>query len=302
MAGDKEKVQTSTNTPFGSQYISSAMGDVQKFYETGRPYWAQAPVNTVTHDAFNMTAANARGNVPGLPQAQNYATGMIANNGMTGDMNQVAGDIRNGMRQTWAELTPFSNGSMQEDPRLQQMLNTNADRAANAAATRFGGGRYGSAAIGQGVGSAVADATNPTMLQSNENARSRQLQAASTLGSLNVAGNGLLGNIYEGGLNRATQATSMLPALNELRYDGATRLAGIGDYFQQRDQAQHDYQGDLLKERVGLMTALGGMGGTTIQKAPGPSAAQSILGGAATGGALLGPWGAIGGGLLGAFG
>src|SRR5690606_9261467 len=129
---------------------------------------------------------NNNGMTAGMNQAAGLLGGYAANNGLTADMrnninmlnsyaanNGVTGDIR----KTADYLTPFASGKFQEDPRLQRQLDINADRAANATATRFGGGRYGSAAIGNAMGSAVADANNATMLQSNENARTRQLQA-----------------------------------------------------------------------------------------------------------------------------
>jgi hypothetical protein len=196
------------------------------------------------------------------------------------------------MKRTAGYLTPFANGSMQEDPRLQEMLDYNTNQAANATATRMGGGRYGSAAIGNAFGSAIGAANNSTMLQANENARSRQLQAS-----------GLLGQMYQQGANNAFQAGAMLPGLNNLRYDGMSRLAGVGDFFDTRNQQQADMTRNNGWDQLGKYNSVvqgnGALGRSSTT--PGPSAAQSILGGAATGAALLGPWGAIGGGLLGAF-
>jgi hypothetical protein len=131
------------------------------------------------------------------------------------------------------------------------------------------------------------------MLQANENSRNRQLQAS-----------GLLGNLYQQGVGNAMQASAMIPSLNNLRYDGMSRLAGVGDFFQDRAQTQADMTRNNGWDQLGKYNAIvqgnGALGRSTTT--PGPSAAQSILGGAATGGALLGPWGAVAGGLLGAFG
>lgn len=160
--------------------------------------------------------------IQGLQDANNFAQGMIQNNGMTGDLNRTAG-----------YLTSFADGSYQEDPRLQQAMAARETRAANnAASLASGSGRYGSGAMGTTMGNAMADSSNELMLQSNENARNRQLQAA-----------GQLGNLYEGGLGRAAGAAAMLPGLNEMRYDGADRMAGLG--------AQEDaFQQSLLNSKV----------------------------------------------------
>jgi anti-sigma factor RsiW len=247
-----------------------------------------APISQTTADALGWTKALATQPLPGADSANWMTNQIIQDHGMNGGTHRVE-----------AALTPIMNGSLQEDPRLQAMLDTNANRAANAAATRFGGGRYGSAAIGQGVGQAVADANNATMLQSNENARTRQLQAA-----------GQLSNMYQTGVSQALQASSMQPSLNDLRFDGAQRVAGIGDYIQNRDQAEWDYPQTRLGQFGSLVQALGGMGGTATSVAPvqRASTAQRLIGGALAG-ASLGDktgfgtgLGAIGGGLLGLFG
>lgn len=160
--------------------------------------------------------------IQGLQDANNWAQGMIQNNGMTADLTKTAGYLDN-----------FANGSYQEDPRLQAAMAARETRAANnAASLASGSGRYGSGAMGHTMGTAMADSSNELMLQSNENARNRQLQAS-----------GMLGSMYSDGLGRAAGAAAMLPGLNELRYDGADRMAGLG--------AQEDaYQQSILNSKV----------------------------------------------------
>lgn len=277
MPGSKDKTQT--NKPYGAEYVDYANSQAQGIYKKLKsPSAGIAPTSPYTTRAMKQTAALAQRGIPGLKNAFGFSSNMLANNGMTADMTANA-EILKGI----------AAGNQIEDPRLQQMLDANAERAANAAATRFGGGRYGSAAIGNGLGSAVADANNATMLQSNENARGRQLQAS-----------GLLGQMYDSGAARAFQAGAMLPTLNNLQYDPASRLAGVGDFYTGQKQARIDNQKEQLNWYNGIINGNGRLGGSTTT--PGPSRAQSILGGAATGGALLGPLGAIGGGILGAFG
>jgi hypothetical protein len=263
--------KTSTVTPYGAPFIDYGNQQAQNLYKQGvKSPPTLAPVSKYTTQAMNGTVNLANQGVRGLDDAYG-----LLGSFMTGQGSPAADS-----------LSQFASGQYQEDPRLQQMLDTNADRAANAAATRFGGGRYGSAAIGNGVGSAVADANNATMLQSNENARNRQLSAAGTLGGLGM------------------QSAAMLPTMNNLSYDPMSRIAGVGDFYDTRAQTALDMKRNNGWDQLGKYNAIvqgnGALGRSTTT--PGPSAAQSILGGAATGGALLGPWGAVAGGLLGAFG
>ncbi|MDG2570838.1 hypothetical protein P7L87_25130 [Vibrio parahaemolyticus] len=244
------------------------------------------------------------GMTPGMSEAAGILGGYAANNGMTPDLQQAAG-----------YLTPFANGSYQEDPRLERQLDINADRAANAGATRFGGGRYGSAAIGAGIGNAVADANNGIMLQSNENARNRQLQASGILGDMyqgaanrGVSAAGAMGSLYSQGADNMSTAAALAPAFNTLRYDSASRMAGVGDVRHQYAQSKYDAPFDRLAQMAGYITPIAGMGKVVNSTKDGPSAAQGILGGAFTGGKIgsaFGPWGTaagvVGGGILGGF-
>jgi hypothetical protein len=207
-------------------------------------------MNANQKSGLSRTAGLARQGVPNLGSLFSTQKNLLANGGMTSGMQNAAGLLKG-----------IASGNQVEDPRLQQMLDTNADRAANAAATRFGGGRYGSAAIGNGVGSAVADANNATMLQSNENARNRQLQAQ-----------GMLGQLASTGANNMATWASMTPTLNELRYDGATRLGSVGD-------AQQDFQWNRARNLTNLVGGLLGTGATTQSTGTAqnnPSMAQNL--------------------------
>lgn len=268
----KDKTTTSTQSlmPSLQPQVNSYLGKVGNVYNPGG-YLPK--VNTTTKAALNQTKALAKQPVPGLTEAQGMVTGLLGNGGMTA-----------GMQQASDYLTPFASGEYQEDPRLLATLERERNNATNAAATRFGGGRYGAAGMGTGMGQAQAAATDSLMLQSNENARNRQMQAAQAMGALGQSGAG-----------NALTAGSMVNGLNDLRYDGTSRLASVGDYF-------GGYKSGQMQQFAGALSPFLGAGVTTTNRSPGPTAAQSILGGAATGGALLGPWGSVAGGLLGAFG
>jgi hypothetical protein len=110
--------------------------------------------------------------------------------------------------------------------------------------------------------------------------------------------------------------------LNELRYDGASRMAGVGDYFQNRAQADRDnqianYTGnqtapwEQLARYASVVNGQAPFFGTQQKTVPNQrgSTAQRLIGGATAGagmGSMFGPWGtglgAIGGGLMGLWG
>lgn len=280
----KPKSETTTTNPMASAQpaIDGIIGAAGDWYNSKQGQ--QAPMNAYTKSALNQTRALSSQPVTGFQTAIDVNGAMINNGGYTPDL-RVAQNF----------LNPFAAGQYNEDPRLAASIAERENRAKNAAATQFGGGRYGSNAIGQGMGSAMATAGNDLMLQSNENARTRQLQAS-----------GLLGNMAEGARSAVMQGTSMLPMLDNLRYSGAERMAGVGDYYQNRAQERQDMPFNRLSQYGGLISQMsGGYGSTTKPKAG--NAAMSAVGGALSGaklGSALGPWGTaiggIGGGLLGA--
>ena len=288
--GSSTKKTTSTNQmyPALQQGWDNALGEGWDIYNNNQGKSGLAPLNAHTKDAFQQTHALASSGVPNLDQIYGVQSGILGNGGYTSQMSDAAG-----------YLTNFANGSYNEDPRLQRVLNAERTKATNAALTSLGGGRYGSNAIGQGIGNAQAAATDQLMLQSNENARNRQLQASGQLSSLAA----------QGANNMATWG-SMSSGLNDLRYDGASRIAGMGDYIQNRQQTAYDNRNGYgnLNSYVGILSGMGNAGSTQITKTPGPSGAQSILGGAAMGAGIgskipgLGAgWGGILGAGIGAF-
>ncbi len=287
----KQKTSTSTNQMFPALEAgwNRALGSAGKTFKNASVP-RLAPLNQDILSSFQQTRDLANQGVPNLDQIYGVQSGILGNGGFTSQMTDASNYLRN-----------FADGSYHEDPRLQSVLNAERTNATNAALTGLGGGRYGSAAIGQGLGKAQAAATDQLMLQSNENARNRQLQAAGQMGSL-----------ASQGANNIFSAASLSPMLNELRYDGTSRLAGIGDFLQNRSQDRINQRANFPKENLnwytGILSGMGGQGSTTISRTPGPSAASSILGGA-LGGATIGSnikglgagWGGILGAGIGAF-
>jgi hypothetical protein len=284
MGSMKTAVSTNQMYPALEAGWNTVLGNAATVYKNTKVP-KQAPLNNDIKNSFNQTRSIAAQGVPNLDQLYATQAGILGNGGMTGTMQDSVG-----------YLTNFANGSYQEDPRLAAAIAEREKRAMNGAATQFGGGRYGSVAIGQGMGGAMATAGNDLMLQSNENARNRQLQAAGQIGQLGTAG----------AQNMATWG-SMSSGLNDLRYDGASRQAGIGQYLQDRTQGRNDQRAGFgwqnLGNYAGILGGMGNQGGTTISKTPGPSAAQSILGGGLAGmkfGSSIPGVGAGWGGILGA--
>jgi hypothetical protein len=208
-------------------------------------------------------------------------------------------------RQAAGYMDPFARGDFQEDPRMLAALKAREGRAMNSASTSFGNGRYGSNAIGRGVGSALAEAGDELMYQSNESARNRQLQASGMLGDLYTTGAGQklnatgqmadiygqgaqqklgalgqMGSLYEGGRTAALAAAGMQPSLEALKYLGADKMNQAGQAYTDRAQTERDalikrYEGqqsgtagwDALAKYVGAMSGMGKAGETKSQVA-----------------------------------
>jgi hypothetical protein len=169
-----------------------------------------------------------------------------------------------------------------------------------------GSGRYGSGSHDAAIAAAIA----PTLAQ--DYAQRQQLQMQAT---------GAMGDIYSQGLQRAGQASQLIPTLDEARYGSAAHLMDLGQQQRSYDQALLDQQlkiwnaqqalpWESLQRYAALAQGAGGLGGTQITSSPGatqPSSTQRILGGALAGaglGSAIFPGvgtgiGALGGGLLG---
>jgi hypothetical protein len=301
--------------PYGWANVDNVQANAARLYYggSGKPYKGptQAPINKYTTQALDQTRGLAGQDVPGLAQATAFNTGMIQNNGLTPELQGVAGNL-NPMAQSETGLTSgqdeaagylrgFAQGDYYDDPDFNRMLDRNAERAGTIAKTTYGGGHFGGAAFGAGLGQSISDANLNAIVGNHQFSRGQQLSASGQLGGLystganqKLAANGALSDIYGQGLGRAFQAQANLPALNELRYDGAARLAGVGDYYQNYNQQKLAGQIDQKNQQSmepwanlnrfsDVMTGTGKLGGYTFGKTAGPSQMQSTLGGALAG-------------------
>jgi hypothetical protein len=263
----------------------------------------QAGVDPRTTEALQMTEDTARNGYNLAPAAGGVAQGILGNMGMSAQAQP-------GLDSLAATARGDNLGVI--NPALQSMLNTNSENAMNKVNSISAGmGRYGSASHGAAAGKAITDATAPLLAQNYEAERGRQLAASQ----------GMVDN-YGAGMDRALRTAASGSAIQDLQYDPARRLAGVGDFYTGRNEDLLSQQRDLYDqaqsrpwEQLARFNAIasgaGSLGGTQVSTAPRQSSsmAQKAIGGAAAGGAagsMFGPWGtgigAAGGGLLGLFG
>jgi hypothetical protein len=177
---------------------------------------------------MNQTIANAQGGImntagqsvaEGLPsQPYRTAIGQMQSSGLSPDMQSQIGKLQ-GMA-----------GGDDNNPYLQQMLDTQANRLRNqVGSTMAGGGRYGSAGHQDALVRSISEAQNPILMQAYENNRNRMLQANQTI--LGAQGQGA---------QRALGWGALSPELDSLQYRPYERMGAVGDYLQGRDQSELD--------------------------------------------------------------
>jgi len=182
----------------------------------------------------------------------------------------------------------------QSNPYLQGVLNQQMDKVNSAMS---GGGRYASGSHAAAIAQAIA----PTLAQDY---MQRQ---------------GMAADIYGQGLQRAGQATQVIPSLDQAQYQPMQTLTGLGQFMTDRQQqslnqtlallnAQQARPWEQVQRLAAIASGAGGLGGTQVTGVPvnQPSSLQRILGGGLAGaglGSMFGPVGtgvgAVGGGLLG---
>lgn len=285
-------------------YLSGAMQTANAYLQGNygyQPYTGPttAPLNNnITQGMLagqNIAANNLSGS-PNVLAGQSYLGDLIKNQGMTDNLNTVAGQFGD----------IYSQNIGQQNPYLQGVLNQQMDKVNSAMS---GAGRYGSGQHSAGIAQAIA----PTLAQDYMQRQQLGMQAT-----------GALGELYGQGLTRAGQAAQLAPALDEAQYAGADRLIGYGNIQRSYDQAvmdanlklwnaQQAYPWEQLARAQAIFGQAGGLGGTQITSTPGatpPSGTQRALGGALAGaglGSAIFPGigtgiGALGGGLLGMMG
>lgn len=189
-------------------------------------------------------------------------------------------------------LQQIQAGGQQQNPYLQSILDTSNRRIGDRInSSMSGAGRYGSGQHTDVMARALAESADPILAQD-----------------------------YTQGLQRAGQWAQLMPTLDQAQYAPAQTLMALGQYNQDRAQAQLNDQIKLYNAQqarpweqvaraMGIAGGAGGLGGSQVTASPiqQPSSLQKLLGGglagAGIGGSFGGPLGAgvgaVGGGLLG---
>jgi hypothetical protein len=227
--GSETKTQsgTQTATPWAGSipHLNNIMATGEGLFRSGQGTSINPlPANT----AMNQTLANAQGGImntagqsvaEGLPSLPyRTAVGQMQSNGLSPDMAAQIGKLQ-GMA-----------GGDDNNPYLQQMLNTQADRLRNQVGSSMSGaGRYGSAGHQDALVRSISEAQNPILMQAYENNRNRMLQANQAI--LGAQGQGA---------QRALGWGALSPELDNLQYRPFERMGAVGDYLQGRSQAELD--------------------------------------------------------------
>lgn len=166
--------------------------------------------------------------------------------------------------------------------------------------------------LGLGGGQLAADLYGMG-LQGDISRGGQQIQAGQALGQLGLGGLEGMGGLYGDIGQQQFRAGTLTPTYQGMQYGDIDRLMGVGG--QTEDQTQRLMQaamdrwnfaqqapGQALGQYSNLIYGLPSGYGTETTTAPGGSRVAGGVGGAMAGGAALGPWGALGGGLLGMMG
>lgn len=298
---------TQTNEPWSvsKPWLSQAMQEAGYLYQNdlGFKPWmgaTQAALNPLSTQALDWTKQLAQG---GSSLIDNTFGGLSQMMGQGGLSDEVRSSLEPFMATARGDFLKSPN------PYLSDMLTNQGNQIKNqVASTMSGAGRYGSGAHADIMSRAISESTLPILAQNYENERGRQLSAAQGLT-----------DTYTGGLDRMLRGSAMAPSIEALRYDPASRLGAVGDFYGARDQYDlnslierwnqaESRPWDQLGRANAIFTGIGQMGGTgtTVKPVTGPSTAQQAVGGALAGaglGSTFGPWGAgIGAGLGGLAG
>jgi len=282
---------------------SSTTNDLNKFADTNVDYTNATGLNYLKNGGTQAYTGAIQGDqsaqsqqaLAGImgaaqsPQASllgntglNYANNVIGQNGLSDEMR--------------AQLQPListanGDGLKTVNPYLQQQIDAmNAQISDRVNGAMSANGRYGSGAH-TGVLSNQLGIANANILSTNwENSLNRQMQAGQSLA-----------DIYGQGLNRAGNMALNGSQITDQIYSPFERMAGVGDYYDQRNQGAADanlqryginspLQKNDLSWLSGIANSTPSYGQTTSSNTPitKPSAVQSALGAGSTIAGLLG--------------
>lgn len=291
--GGDQQTQTQTNDPWSGQqpYLK------QIFNEAARLYGGDQYANGLQRQSSfaSMFGGGAGGGGGGGLGGGAFGKAMQQATGQFGQKVGAAADAVNptaGSGAAPSSVIPFSAETEQALQQQAQMAQ-NSPTAGLLDATLRGDYLYG----GAGFNRAYDAAANRIMPQINSSF-ARAGRSGSGLAQTAMAG--ALGDAFAGQYgqerNNQMQAMAMAP---QVRYADVDRLAAVGE---QREGLQREYAMEPW-DRLNRYNSMiqGNYGGTSTSTQPVyRNKAAGALGGAAAG-SYFGPWGALGGGLLGYF-
>lgn len=250
---------------------------------------------------------------PGIA-GTDLAAQMSAYGGMYQPAQQTAGQANLGMTgpgNIASYMNPYTsqvrtNALADLESARRSAVQQTGERAMQARA--FGGSRQGVAEALTNAGFAKQAGTLGTQLNENAFNQAVQLQAADLARAQQAAAANQAAGLQGAQLRLAGagQLGSLAQQQQALRLGGAQAVMGAGGARQAADQQQMDAIRNIGLQRLGIVqSSLGAQPanlGGTVSTPTSSNPAAGALGGALAGGQMFGPYGAIAGGLLGAFG
>jgi hypothetical protein len=301
MAGSKTQTSTATSEPWkdAQPALRTAVGDATKLYQSGVGFQPYTGSTVVPYAQQSIQGMNAMQNAAqGAQGAFNQNFQNVGNAVGQGGLNDL-------QRQSVERLQPFARGDLLNgNPHLESMIQRGANDIGSQANLLAGAaGRYGSGAHTSVLAREIGDMANTMRYNDFNTQQGRQMDA---IGSIFNAGQQQFGNQMQG-------TNAMMNAYMGMMAPGET-MQGIGANYE--DLATRTMNDQLrifnetqnapwaaLERLNAVASGAGTLGNTQQTTAQGPSRLTSALGGALGGATLFpGPLGAIGGGLLGAFG
>lgn len=301
MAGSKTQTSTASSEPWkeAQPALKTAIGDATNLYKSGVGFQPYTGSTVVPYAQQSMQGMNAmQGAAEGAQGAFNQNFQNVGNAVGQGGLNQL-------QQQSIDRLQPFANGDMLNgNPHLDRMITRGAEDIGSQTNLLAGSaGRYGSGAHTGVLAREIGDMANTMRYNDFNTQQGRQMDA---IGSIFNAGQQQFGNQMQG-------TNALMNAYGGMMAPGET-MQGVGANYE--DLATRTMNDQLrifnetqnapwaaLERLNAVASGAGQLGNSTQTQAQGPSRLTSGLGGALGGAALgLGPIGALGGGLLGAFG
>lgn len=257
--GQQTSTTVQNNEPWkeAQPFLKQIMSGAQSAYNTGAGsnLWkgpTLAPQAPETLQAMDYTRNTAQAAQPYAQLPAAAASSIIANGGLSSGMSPGLGILGN-MGAGNTNVGSFLSDTGGGNPYLQSTIDAMGARAGNAANLAMSrAGRYGSAGHQDALVRSVTDATAPYAMQAFEGDMNRRLQASQAADQTQLSANNSQLGFLGQGLDRVGNFAGMMPELNNLMYDPAARLAGVGGLTEARGQAELDAQRQLFEREQNL--------------------------------------------------